>query len=291
MNSSPDIFNLYRQKLMGVAYRMLGSRADAEDVLQDAYIRWLQSDVSDLRSAEAWLVTVVSRLSIDRLRVVKKERESYIGQWLPEPWVTENAPSAEQSIELAGDISIAFLMMLERLSLEERAAFLLHEIFELEYAEIAQLLDKNQDACRQLVHRAKGRVRQERPRFEVNRESHIRLLEKFIQASRTADRMQLMELFAEDVSFMGDGGGKVPSVLRMLRGAWRVLHLYQAIKNILKDRMEFRIAEINGAPGILRYVDGNLESTTSVVTNGAQILEIYVVRNPDKLRLIELRSI
>jgi RNA polymerase sigma-70 factor (ECF subfamily) len=117
------------------------------------------------------------------------------------------------------------------------------------------------------------------------------LLEKFIQASRTADRMQLMELFAEDVSFMGDGGGKVPSVLRMLRGAWRVLHLYQAIKNILKDRMEFRIAEINGAPGILRYVDGNLESTTSVVTNGAQILEIYVVRNPDKLRLIELRSI
>lgn len=286
MNSSPDIFNRYRSRLVGIAYRMLGSRADAEDILQDAYVRWLQSDVSELRSPEAWLVTVVTRLSIDRLRIARKERENYIGQWIPEPWVMEHAPSAEQSIELAGDISTAFLMVLERLAPDERAAFLLHEVFDFGYPEIAQMLGKNLDACRQMIHRAKQRVRQDRPRFEVNREAHVRLLEKFINAARTGDRDQLKVLFSEDVSLTGDGGGKVPSVLNVLRGPERVSRLYLAVKRIFDGRMTFRIAEVNGMPGILRYVDEKLESTTSVVTDGRRILDIYVVRNPDKLRLI-----
>lgn len=286
VNSSPDIFNQYRSRLIGIAYRMLGSRADAEDILQDAYVRWLQSDVSELRSPEAWLVTVVTRLSIDRLRIARKERENYIGQWIPEPWVMEHAPPAEQSIELAGDISTAFLMVLERLAPDERAAFLLHEVFDFGYPEIAQMLGKNLDACRQMVHRARQRVRQDRPRFEVNHEAHAHLLEKFINATRTGDRDQLKALFSEDVSLTGDGGGNVPSVLNILRGPERVSRLYLAVKQSFDGRMTFRIAQINGMPGILRYVDGNLESATSVVTDGRFILDIYVVRNPDKLKLV-----
>lgn len=291
MDSAHDAFNQYRPKLIGIAYRMLGSRADAEDVIQDAHIRWLQSDLSELRNPEAWLVTVVTRLSIDRLRAVRKERENYVGPWLPEPWVMEYAPPAEQPIELAGDLSIAFLMVLERLAPDERAAFLLHEVFDFGYPEIAQMLGKNQDACRQIVHRARQRVRQDRPRFEVKREAHVLLLEKFIKAARTGDREQLMALFAEDVRLTGDGGGKVRSVLRTLRGAERVSRLYEAVKRTLADRMTFLIAEINGAPGILRYVDGNLDSATSVISDGRHILDIYVVRNPDKLGLIELQTL
>lgn len=291
MNSSPDIFNQYRPRLTGIAYRMLGSRADAEDILQEAFIRWITSDVSELRSPEAWLVTVVTRLSIDRLRIAKKERESYVGQWIPEPWVSEHAPPAEQSIELAGDISMAFLIVLERLAPDERAAFLLHEVFEFEYTEIAQMLGKSQDACRQIVHRAKERVRQGRPRFEISRASHIRLLEKFIQAARTGDRDQLMALFAEDVSLTRDGGGKVPSGLKVLRGIKRVTQFYYGVKRLLGDSMEFRIVEINGTPGILRYADGNLESAISIMTDGVHILDVYHVRNPDKLKLIKPRTI
>ncbi len=291
MDSTTDIFRQHRPRLMGIAYRMLGSRADAEDILQEAYIRWLGSDVSGLRSAEAWLVTIVTRLSIDRLRLAKQEREGYIGQWIPEPWVGEEAPSPEQAIELAGDISIAFLMVLERLAPDERAAFLLHDVFECGYPEIAQMLGKSQEACRQIVHRARVRVRQDRPRFEVNRESHLRLLGKFIEAARAGDRAQLVELFARDVAVTGDGGGKVAAISKVLRGAKRVAKFYCGITKLFLDRMEYRIAEINGMPGILRYVDGNLESATSVLTDGVRILDIYIVRNPDKLRLIEPCSI
>jgi RNA polymerase sigma-70 factor (ECF subfamily) len=291
VNAAPEIFHQYRSKLIGIAYRMLGSRADAEDVLQEAYIRWLTAEVSDFRSPEAWLVTVVTRLSIDRLRLAKKERETYVGHWIPEPWVREGEHLPEHGIELAGDISIAFLMVLERLAPDERAAFLLHEVFEVGYPEIAQMLGKSLEACRQIVHRARVRVRQDRPRFEVNRESHLRLLEKFIEAARTGDCEQMMSLLGEDVTFTGDGGGRLPSITKVLRGARGVTRFYRGIRKMYPGRMEYRIAEINGMPGLLRYLDGELESATSMLTDGMHILDIYVVRNPDKLRLIGLRSI
>ncbi len=271
---------------MGIAYRMLGSRSDAEDVLQDAYVRWHQADISSLKNPEAWLVTVVTRLSIDRLRLAKAEREHYVGQWIPEPWITDHAPPAEQPIEMANDLSIAFLMMLERLAPEERAAFLLKEAFDFDYEEISQTMGKSLDACRQMIHRAKLRMKQERPRFDVSRQAHIALLGKFIAAARSGDREKLMALFAEDVTLTGDGGGKVLSVLRPLHGSERVTRLYQAIVKRLVGKMEFRIAEINGIPGILRYVDGMLDSATSFVTDGARILDIYIVRNPEKLKSV-----
>ncbi len=203
----------------------------------------------------------------------------------------EEAPLPEHAMELAGDISIAFLMMLERLAPDERAAFLLHEVFDFGYPEVAQMLGKSQDACRQIVHRAKVRVRQDRPRFEVSRESSVRLLEKFIAATRTGDRAQVMELLAGDVTVTGDGGGKVPTISKVLRGARGVSRFYCGLAKLFQGRLECRIAEINGMPGILRYLDGNLESATSILTDGMRILDIYIVRNPDKLRLIEPRSI
>ncbi len=287
MNPSPEIFHQHRPRLMGIAYRMLGSRADAEDILQDAYLRWLTAEAGELRSAEAWLVTVVTRLSIDRLRLAKKERERYAGEWIPEPWVAEEAPPAERALELAGDISTAFLMMLERLAPEERAAFLLHEVFEFGYAEIAQMLGKGQDACRQIVHRAKARVRQDRPRFAVSPEASVRLLERFIAAARGGDRAQVMALLAEDVTLTGDGGGRVPTISRVLRGARGVSRFYCGITRLFAGHLEHRFAQINGMPGILRYLDDRLESATSFVTDGQRILDIYIVRNPDKLRLVE----
>lgn len=287
MNPSPEIFHQHRARLMGIAYRMLGSRADAEDVLQEAYIRWLTIDAEGLRSTEAWLVTVVTRLSIDRLRLAKKEREQYIGQWIPEPWVAEEVPPPERALELAGDISIAFLMMLERLAPDERAAFLLHEVFEFDYLEIARALGKSQDACRQIVHRAKVRMREHRPRFEVSREASVRLLEKFIAATRAGNRAQVMALLADDVALTGDGGGKVPTISRVLRGSRGVTRFHFGIARLLDGRLEYRIAMINGMPGILRYLDGQLESAISMVTDGMRILDIHIVRNPDKLRLID----
>lgn len=279
-------FEKHRKRLMGIAYRMLGTRSDAEDILQDAYVKWMQSDSSMLRSPEAWLVTVVTRLSIDRLRSAKTEREHYVGQWIPEPWVTESVPPAEQYLEMAGDISVAFLMVLERLSPDERAAFLLKTVFDFDYPEIERMLGKSGDACRQLVHRARQRVKLGRPRFEVSREAHLALLRKFMEAARSGEKEKLTALFSEDITLTGDGGGKVQSVLRPLHGPDRVARLYCAIWKRYGESTDFMIAEINGIPGILRNVDGKLDSATSLVTDGNRILDIYTVRNPEKLKSV-----
>lgn len=288
MESAATRFNQYRHKLLGIAYRMLGSRADAEDVLQDAYLRWYKADHASLRSPEAWLVTVVTRLSLDRLRAAKTEREAYVGQWIPEPLVEAHVSEAEQAIDMVGDLSIAFLMVLERLGPEERAAFLLHDVFDFDYIDIAPMLGKNQAACRQAVHRARQRVRADRPRFEVNPQAHLQLLERFMDASRSGDKDDLLALFADDIRFTSDGGGKVKAVSKVLVGARPVSRFYHAIARRFGPQMQFRLANINGNPGILRYFDGHLESVTSLVTDGRRILEIYILRNPDKLAQVRL---
>ncbi|WP_374566286.1 RNA polymerase sigma-70 factor [Ideonella sp.] len=279
-----DAFAAARPKLFSIAYRMLGTRTDAEDVLQDAWLRWHQVDRSTLQSAEAWLVTVVTRLAIDRLRVAKTEREAYVGWWLPEPLVEaidERTPEAVA--ELAGELSVALLWVLERLSPEERAAFLMRQAFDQDYADIAALLGKSEAACRQLVHRATERVQQDRPRFDVSQGAQYRLLEKFVHAARHSDRDAMKALLADDVQVVGDGGGKVPAFLHILRGAERITNLYWAMALRLKDKVAYRIAQINGEPGLLRYIDGQLESAQAVVTDGERIVAIYAVRNPDKL--------
>ena len=278
-----DAFAALRPRLFSIAYRMLGTRADAEDVLQDAWLRWHRADHAALQSEEAWLVTVVTRLAIDRLRAAKAEREAYVGWWLPEPLVAMDERTPEAAAELAGELSVALLWVLERLSPEERAAFLLRQVFDHDYAEIAALLDKSEAACRQMVHRASERVQQARPRFEVSKDAHRRVLEKFMQAARSGERAAMKALLADDVQVVGDGGGKVPAFFKVLRGADRIANLYWAMAKRLKDQVEYRIAQINGEAGLLRYVDGRLESAQAFVTDGERIVAVYAVRNPDKL--------
>ena len=280
---SADAFAALRPRLFAIAYRMLGTRADAEDVLQDAWLRWHRADHAALQSAEAWLVTVVTRLAIDRLRAAKAEREAYVGWWLPEPLVDVDERTPEAAAELAGELSVALLWVLERLSPEERAAFLLRQVFDHDYAEIATLLDKSEAACRQMVHRAAERVQQAGPRFEVSKDAHRRVLEKFMQAARSGERAAMKSLLADDVQILGDGGGKVPSLFKVLRGADRIANLYWALSKRLKDQVEYRLAQVNGEAGLLRYVDGALESAQAFVTDGERIVAIYAVRNPDKL--------
>ncbi len=280
-------FTAARPRLFAIAYRMLGTRADAEDVLQDAWMRWHQTDPSALQSAEAWLVTVVTRLSIDRLRAAKAEREAYVGWWLPEPLVEMEAAAdthtPEKAVELAGDLSMALLWVLERLSPEERAAFLMRQVFDQDYSEIAALLGKTEAACRQMVHRASDRVQQERPRFDVSHDAHRDLLARFAEASRTGQSDAIRALLADDAQLVGDGGGKVPSFLRIIQDAGQITKIYCELVKAMGNEIRYQHARVNGEPGLLRYVDGKLESAQSFVIENGRIVAIYVVRNPDKL--------
>ncbi len=283
-------FHTLRPRLFSIAYRMLGMRADAEDVLQDAWLRWHRTDRSTLQSEEAWLVTVVTRLAIDRLRAAKLEREHYVGQWLPEPLVELGAVeerTPETLAELASDLSVAFLWVLERLQPEERAAFLLRQAFDRDYSEIAAMLGKSEAACRQLVHRASERVQQARPRFEVSKEAHHRMLQTFVQAARSGEREAIKALLDDDVLLVSDGGGKVSAASKLLRGAHRIANLFSVLVNKLPPAaVVYRIAQINGEAGVLRYVGGQLDSAQAFVVHDGRIVAIYIVRNPDKLARI-----
>jgi RNA polymerase sigma-70 factor (ECF subfamily) len=283
--SDADAFGAARPRLFAIAYRMLGTRADAEDLVQDAWLRWHQQQPgrAQLQSAEAWLVTVTTRLAIDRLRAAKTEREAYTGWWLPEPLVQLDERSPEALVEQAGELSLALLWVLERLAPEERAAYLLREVFDHDYADIAAALDKTEAACRQMVHRAATRVQQERPRFAVTPDAHRRVIEQFVAAARSGERDAIKALLADEVQLIGDGGGKVPALSGRFFDADRVTNLYWALSRRTELRVDHRIVLLNGEPGLLRYVDGQLESAQAIVTDGTRIVAIYAVRNPDKL--------
>ncbi|WP_082439618.1 MULTISPECIES: RNA polymerase sigma factor SigJ [unclassified Massilia] len=283
MDTSIDIFQRLRPRLFGIAYRMLGVRADAEDILQEAWLRWQHGGAVEARSPEAWLVTVVTRLSIDRLRGAIAERERYVGPWLPEPLIGETADPPEAALEAAGDISTAFLLMLERLGPEERAVFLLHQVFEFDYGELAAMLGKTEAACRKILQRARERVRAARPRFEVGREQHLALLGRFIEAARSGVPERVQELLTADASYMGDGGGKVKTTVRTVLGAERVARLVVGIERKWTGQGRHQLISVNGAPGLLTWRDGQPDSVTSLDVRDGRIAAIYVVRNPDKL--------
>jgi RNA polymerase sigma-70 factor (ECF subfamily) len=286
MDASTQTFDRHRRRLLGIAYRMLGSTADAEDVVQDAWLRWNDATVDALNNPEAWLVTVVTRLSIDRLRAAKQQRDHYVGTWLPEPLVTDAPASPEQMLERADDVSMAFLAVLERLAPEARAAYLLREVFDADYEDVARTLGKSEAACRQLVHRAKTQIQDERPRFVVEREAHQRLLEGFAQAAASGDMKRLKALLAEDVELIGDSGGKVPAFRAMLRGAQRIAQYYYAVVRLLGIGLRLQVVDVNGEPGLLRFFNGALESVQTIETDGERILRIRTQRNPEKLQRI-----
>jgi len=204
MTTAAALFELHRTRLFGIAYRMLGSRTEAEDLLQDAYLRWHQSDRTGIQSVAAFLVTITTRLCVDRLRTLKQERVHYVGERLAEPIVDDHIPSPEMQRELVDDVSVAFLAVLERLGPEERAAFLLHDVFDHDYPEVAQTLDKAEPACRQLISRARARLRESRARFRVSAQSRDRLLKKFLVAIGSGNRQAVMALLAEDVEYMAE---------------------------------------------------------------------------------------
>lgn len=276
-------FERHRPRLFGIAYRMLSSRADAEDVLQDAYLRWHRGASDEIRSPEAWLVTTVTRLCIDRLRAARAEREHYVGPWLPEPLIGEAAPAAEASAELSSSLSIAFLVVLEQLAPDERAAFLLREVFDTEYAEIAEILGKSQAACRQMVSRARKRVRQQRPRSQVSEAARRAVLERLAEAIRTQDKAALLRLLAEGASWTSDGGGKTRAALKVIRGRERVVRFVLAVLGRHMDQLAFEMISVNREPALALRAGGQLFSVITVRTDGARVLDVYTVLNPEKL--------
>ena len=285
MDDRVAVFNEHRSRLFGIAYRMLGSRADAEDMVQEAYLRWHRADVERLQSPEAWLVTATTRLCIDRLRAARAARETYVGPWLPEPITgLEVAPSADAHSELASDLSVAFLVALERLAPEERAAFLLHEVFDSDYADIAGILGKSEAACRQIVHRARRRVRQDRPRFAVSETARARLLERFLEASRTGSKSALLALFAPDATWTADGGGRTKAALKVVRGAELVSRFALGIWPRYLKELSYRLVAVNGQAGLVGFRAGKPSWVLTIETDGNRILAAYAVVNPDKLQ-------
>jgi RNA polymerase sigma-70 factor (ECF subfamily) len=283
--SATTTFEGERKRLTGVAYRMLGRWSEAEDAVQDAYLRWQAADHDEIERPSAWLTTVVVRLCLDRLRRAKASREVYVGPWLPEPVLT--AEGGERRVEdaesLANDLSLGLMVVLERLGPEERAAFILREAFDSSYGEIASALGKNEAAVRQLVSRARERVRAERPRFQADPQVHQRLLAQFTTAVAANDASALLAMFKSDVRFVSDGGGKRPAALRVLNTAAEVAQLVIHIAGAKGGPREMRLLEFNGVPS-LWFIDGlGYESVMQLDIVDDRIQAIFVVRNPDKL--------
>jgi RNA polymerase sigma-70 factor (ECF subfamily) len=280
--NSETEFEALRGRLFGLAYRMLGSRADAEDIVQEAYVRWHQTGPGSVENPEAWLVTTTSRLAIDRLRRLKTEREAYVGPWLPEPIVTEAPP--DRHLDLADDLSIAFLTLLERLAPEERAAFLLHDVFDLGYPEIASVIERSEAACRQVVHRARERVRGDRKRFDATEPAKAALLQKFMAATEARDEQALLALFAPDATWTADGGGKAGAAPLPIVGADRVARLVLTLREkFWAPGRAMEVATINGETGLCIRDHNRLTAAMSIATDGERILAVYAVVNPDKL--------
>jgi RNA polymerase sigma-70 factor (ECF subfamily) len=280
-------FEEHRRRLWGVAYRMLGSHADADDIVQEAYLRWHGAAKDDVRAPQAWLVTTTTRLCIDRLRQRRAEREAYVGPWLPEPLV-EEVPAADAATELASDLSVAFLALLERLAPEERAAFLLHDVFEADYPEIAAALGKSEASCRQIVSRARRRVREERPRARVSAAARERLVDAFVRAVELRDRDALVALFANEATLTADGGGKAKAAHKVVRGGASVARFLLGVLRPAGADIELRKVAVNREPGVAILVAGRLVSVISLLTDGTRILGLYSVLNPDKLRNVTL---
>jgi RNA polymerase sigma-70 factor (ECF subfamily) len=273
----------YRGRLLGLAYRMLGSRSDAEDVVQDAYLRF--AGARDVLNPEAYLVTVVTRLCLDRLKSAKAQREVYVGPWLPEPVFDAERLSAEAATELADDLSFALMLALDRLSPVERAAFLLHDVFDTPFSEVARMLDRSEAACRQLATRARRAVRNERPAPAIAPDNHARLLIAFGEAVASGDVSRLAGLLRADAIAFTDGGGRKTAALNPIMGADKIGRFFSGVmKKNLGSEIRIEPAMINGSVGAVLYLDNEIDSIMSMAIDGERIAAIYIVRNPDKLR-------
>ena len=281
---SEAAFEAERPRLTRLAYRMLGSLAEAEDVVQDAWLRWRRpaSGGEPIGEPGAWLTRVTTRLCLDQLRAARAARSAYRGPWLPEPLVEE---LADASLERAEDVSVAFLLALQRLSPLERAVFLLHEVFDADYAAIAAALGRSEAACRQLATRARAHVRDARPRFSASEDELVRLATAIMGAARSGDTAALTAMLAEDAVLISDGGGKRPAALRPIVGRADVVALIEGLRarGGLAPAGELRMARINGYPGAIISTADGLQTITFEPDGAGRIAAIFIVRNPDKL--------
>jgi len=287
-----DVFTTDRPLLFSIAYRMLGSASDAEDVLQDAWLRYRGADQSTIRTPKAFATTIVTRLCLDRLKSARTTREEYIGPWLPEPVLTSEVEGPDTMLQRAESVTLAFLVLLEKLSPEERAVFLLKDVFEYDHSEIAEMLGMTADNSRQLLHRAKGRLAQGRPRLTGTEQSRRAIAERFTRAFSSGDANELTVLLANDVGMWSDGGGKASAARRPLLGRDRVLnfliglHRTAQTAGLARD-VALRIEDVNSEPALIVRVGQRLESIFVFSIDDAAISGIRVVRNPDKLTHID----
>ena len=285
------VFERHRAHLLNIAYRMLGEMAGAEDVVQEAWLRWRRTDGEDIRDPRAWLSAATVRLSLDALRKIRSRREAYVGPWLPEPLLPDDtrafaadAPGARA--ELAYDLSLALLHVLERLSPEERAALILHDAFDCDYSEIAATLEKTEAACRKLVSRARERVKEDRPRYTMSKEAHRDLLMRFAKASASSDPREMTALLAPDAIAYTDGGGRVAAALNPIYGADKISRFILGLgkKFYAATVLETALIEINGQPALVIRDGEEMLGVIAIETDGEKITTLYGLRNPDKLK-------
>lgn len=279
-----DPFGPGRKRLLGLGYRMLGSRAEAEDVLQDAWLRF--NAARDVENRDALLVTIVTRLCVDRLRSAHAQREVYVGPWLPEPVMDAEALSPDTATELADDLSFALMLTLERLKPAERAAFLLHDVFDMPFKDVAAALGKNEAACRQLAARGRKAVRAGRQPVRSSPEAHRRLLATFGRAAATGDVAELVRLLHDDAVLLADGGGKVLTARNPIRGADRIARFFAGTaRKFASDVSDLRteLGAVNGSPAVLVWSGQCLVQILTLAVSGEQITTVYIVRNPEKL--------
>jgi RNA polymerase sigma-70 factor (ECF subfamily) len=286
------MFDQYRSLLFSVAYRMLGSVADAEDMLQETFIRWQQAPDEEIRSPRAFLVTITSRLCISHLQSARVQREEYVGQWLPEPIVTDASSDPLGIIRIDESLSMAFLVLLEHLTPVERAVFLLREVFEYDFSEIATVLGKSEVNCRQILRRARQHISAMRPRFKTSRRTKDDLLERFLKATSSGDMEGLIALLSNDVVLHSDSGGKGLAVPNLIHGVDKVARgVLSSLQRLVPRNLENRLSQINGEPGIVSYLDGRPFSVLTLEVSEQHIHTIYVLTNREKLaRLPALRA-
>jgi RNA polymerase sigma-70 factor, ECF subfamily len=282
-----EIFNEHRGLLFSLAYRMLGSVADAEDMVQEAFLRLQAASAEEIKAPKAYLSAIVTNLCINYLGSARVKREEYIGPWLPEPLMTDENQDPMRNIQLADSLSMAFMVLLESMTPTERACYLLREVFDYEYEEIARMVGKTESNCRQMVSRARLHIRERRPRFDVSNEMQNRLTGQFMKACASGDLQGLMSLLAEDVSLFSDGGGQVTSARKPIHGADHVARFLTGLVNKVGPcHLTVRPTRVNGQPGFITYLYGRLQNVVALDMADDRIRGIYIVVNPDKLRKV-----
>jgi RNA polymerase sigma-70 factor (ECF subfamily) len=280
-DSATETFVAHRNLLFTVAYEMLGSAADAEDVLQETWLRWTDVDLGTVRDRRAYLVRITTRQALNRLRTLGRRKETYVGPWLPEPLLT--TPDVAEDVELADSVSMAMLLVLETLTPTERAVFVLREVFDLGYDEIAEAVGKSPPAVRQIAHRARSHVAARRPRGVVSRTETQGALDAFRRAAETGDLQGLLDILAPDVVYLADGGGIKKAVLRPIVGADKVARLLTAAAGRIAAHGSLRPAQVNGHPALLLHADGEVDTVLAMTVTDGFVTGLYAVRNPEKL--------